>query len=130
MVQVRIAPHTRAHTLRIIFFTDADREVIGMLADSHNKYGVLEVIHPCGNGYDLGNASAQQGDDHNDHHEVLDNSAACKLVHDLKVLGCSFLMPTLPCPGSHLQPACMQSGMRINFAKLSHVAPTVQTTCM
>ncbi len=37
MVQVRIAPHTRAHTLRIIFFTDADREVIGMLADSHNK---------------------------------------------------------------------------------------------
>ncbi len=39
MVQVRIPPHTRAHTLHIIvsFFTDVDRDVIGMLADSHNK---------------------------------------------------------------------------------------------
>ena len=44
MVQVRIAPHTRAHTLQTSFFTDVDREVIGMLGESHNKANRLVQI--------------------------------------------------------------------------------------
>ena len=64
--------------------------------------GVLQVVHASGNSYDLGNSGAQQGDDHNDHDKVLNHSAACELVHDLKVLSGPLLMPTFPCPSSYL----------------------------
>ena len=64
--------------------------------------GVLEVVHASGNSYDLGNPGAQQGDDHNDHDKVFDHSAACELVHDLKVLSGPLLMTSFPCPSSYL----------------------------
>ena len=67
--------------------------------------GVLQVVHASGYSYDLSDPGAQQGDDHDDHNKVLDHSAACELVHDLKVLSGPLLMTTFPCPGSYLHGA-------------------------
>lgn len=64
--------------------------------------GGVEIVGAGGDGDDLSNASAQQGDDGDDADKPLHYAAACQLPHNIKVLCGPLLMAACPCARSNL----------------------------